>query len=87
MRPVFAENAWPAIRDALASGRKAVAILPCGATEAHGPHLPLNTDVIISEGMAQHALPLLEAQGYAATVLPPLAYMPTRGSRRRFPAR
>ena len=27
----------------------AVAFLPAGATEAHGPHLPLSTDVIISE--------------------------------------
>lgn len=81
MRPLFAENAWPAIRDALAGGRKAVAILPCGATEAHGPHLPLNTDVIISEGMARQAVPLLEAQGFAAAVLPPLAYMPAEFAR------
>lgn len=81
MRPVFAENSWPAIRDALAGGRKAVAILPCGATEAHGPHLPLGTDVIISEGMARHALPLLEAQGCAAAILPPLAYMPAEFAR------
>ena len=28
--------------------RRAVAILPVGATEAHGPHLPLATDVIIA---------------------------------------
>lgn len=76
MKPVFADNAWPAVRDALASGMKAVAILPCGATEAHGPHLPLNTDVVISETMAARALPLLERRGYAAAVLPALAYMP-----------
>jgi creatinine amidohydrolase len=76
MKPAFSDNAWPAIRAALASGKPVVAILPCGATEAHGPHLPLNTDVIISEGMARSALPLLEARGYSATILPPLAYMP-----------
>jgi creatinine amidohydrolase len=76
MKPVFSDNSWTAIRDALCSGKKVVAILPCGATEAHGPHLPLNTDVIISETMALHALPLLEARGYAVTILPPLAYMP-----------
>jgi creatinine amidohydrolase len=76
MKPAFAENTWTAVRDALQSGKKAVAILPCGATEAHGPHLPLNTDVIISETMAARALPLLEQRGYAAAILPALAYMP-----------
>lgn len=76
MKPNFAENAWTAVRDALNSGRSAVAILPCGATEAHGPHLPLNTDVIISETMAMRALPALVERGVAAAVLPPLAYMP-----------
>jgi len=78
MKPVFSDNNWPAIRDALLSGKPVIAILPCGATEAHGPHLPLNTDVVISEGMARRALPLLEARGLAATVLPPLAYMPAK---------
>lgn len=72
----FAEQAWPSIRAALQSGKPVVAILPCGATEAHGPHLPLNTDVIISEGMAARALNLLGALNVAAMVLPPLAYMP-----------
>ena len=76
MKPVFADNTWTDVRDALRSGKKAIAILPCGATEAHGPHLPLNTDVIISEGMAQHALPELHARGFVAMILPPLAYMP-----------
>ncbi len=76
MKPVFAENAWRAIRDALKSGKPVVAILPCGATEAHGPHLPLSTDVIISETMAARALPALAARGVTAAVLPPLAYMP-----------
>ena len=76
MKPVFVENTWLSVRDALQSGGTAVAILPCGATEAHGPHLPLNTDVIISEAMAAHALTALEQRGYAVAILPALAYMP-----------
>ena len=76
MKAEFAANAWPGVRKALAGGNPVVAILPCGATEAHGPHLPLNTDVIISETMAARALPMLEQRGYAATILPALAYMP-----------
>jgi len=76
MKAEFAANAWPDVRDALQSGKKIVAILPCGATEAHGPHLPLNTDIIISETMAAYALPTLAARGIASTILPTLAYMP-----------
>lgn len=76
MKPAFSENSWVAVRNALQSGKPAIAILPCGATEAHGPHLPLNTDVIISEGMAAHALPALIMHGYMATILPSLSYMP-----------
>lgn len=78
MKAVFADNAWPAIRDALARGKTVVAMLPCGATEAHGPHLPLCTDVIISESMAQRALPALSERGIAAAILPALAYMPAQ---------
>jgi len=76
MKPALADNAWTAVRDALDGTNPVVAILPCGATEAHGPHLPLSTDVIISEAMASAALPRLSAAGVTAFVLPPLAYAP-----------
>lgn len=75
MNPTFAQNNWLQIKSALDAG-PVVAILPCGATEAHGKHLPLNTDVIISDGMAAYALPSLEDAGVAAFVLPSLAYAP-----------
>jgi creatinine amidohydrolase len=78
MKAEFAANAWPEVRDALQKGKKLVAILPCGATEAHGPHLPLNTDVIISETMAARALPALAARSIVAAILPSLAYMPAQ---------
>jgi len=57
--------------------RGAVALLPTGATEAHGPHLPLSTDVIISAEGARRAAKLLEAEGKTALVLPPIAYAVT----------
>lgn len=53
---------------------RCVPILPIGATEAHGPHLPLSTDVIIAEAMAKHGAALLAQSGYEALILPPLAY-------------
>ena len=55
----------------------AVAFLPTGATEAHGPHLPLSTDVVISQEGARRAALRLREKGRAAVVLPPLAYAVT----------
>src|SRR5262245_28243724 len=53
------------------------AILPVGSTEAHGPHLPLDTDVTIALGMARRAADRLAAAGRACVVLPPVAYSVT----------
>lgn len=72
----LAEQPWIRVRDALAQAKPVAALLPCGATEAHGPHLPLNTDIIIADGMARRALRLLEAGGVTAVQLPSLAYAP-----------
>jgi creatinine amidohydrolase len=63
---------WEEVRDL--DRAKAVAILPTGALEAHGPHLPLGTDVIIAEAMARRAAEKLSARGYHAVLLPPLEY-------------
>jgi creatinine amidohydrolase len=70
----LAEMTWEEVR-ALDRGR-AVAILPVGAVEAHGPHLPLSTDVIISLEMARRAAERLSDRGRPAVVLEPLAYTP-----------
>ncbi len=68
----LAELTWPEARDAFAGG--AVALVPVGATEAHGPHLPLDTDVRIAVGAADRTAALLARNGTPALVLPPLAY-------------
>ncbi|GHD20133.1 creatininase family protein [Tianweitania populi] len=36
-----------------------IAVLPLGATEQHGPHLPFETDTIIAQGVAERAKALL----------------------------
>jgi creatinine amidohydrolase len=71
--PVFelASMTWEEVR-ALEAG--AVAILPVGAIEAHGPHLPLATDGIIAEAMARRGAERLAARGKTAVVLPTVSY-------------
>ncbi len=53
---------------------RAVAILPVGATEAHGPHLPLATDCIIARAMAEAGAARLAARGFEVVLMPHLPY-------------
>lgn len=61
-----------------AAGPRSAAILPVGAIEAHGPHLPLETDVIIAQAMARVGAERLAAQGWDAVVLPALPFTTAR---------
>lgn len=53
-----------------------LAVLPTGAHEAHGPHLPLATDGVIAQAMAEAAAERLEAAGVPCLLLPSLVYTP-----------
>lgn len=53
---------------------KCLALLPVGAVEAHGPHLPLGTDGVIAQAMAQAAGELLAGQGWIPLILPGLHF-------------
>lgn len=68
----LAELTWEEVRDLDLS--RTVAVLPVGALEAHGPHLPLSTDVIIAQGMARAGAALIESHGLGALLLPPLPF-------------
>jgi len=57
----------PLVSGEVGDGR--VLVLPLGSIEQHGPHLPLNTDTVIAEAVAQRAA----AQVPAALVAPALA--------------
>lgn len=46
--------AWPELRGALHGGRE-VGLVPLGAIEQHGPHLPLATDAIVATGLCERA--------------------------------
>ncbi len=48
------EMSWTALRERLKQGPLDV-VIPLGALEQHGPHLPLDTDALIAEAVADRA--------------------------------
>ena len=68
----LSELTWTEV-DSL-DAERVVGILPTGAVEAHGPHLPLSTDGIIAEAMAEAAIGRLRARGWEPLLLPTLDY-------------
>jgi creatinine amidohydrolase len=74
MMPVheLAQLTWEEVRD-LERDRTLV-VLPVGAIEAHGPHLPLDTDVVIASAMARAGAKRLGARDKVVLILPALAY-------------
>ncbi|MBX3234215.1 MAG: creatininase family protein [Labilithrix sp.] len=69
----LAELTYEQVAELCGSGR-AVAIVPVGSVEPHGPHLPLDTDTTISETCAARAVPRLEEKGIPAVVAPSVPY-------------
>src|SRR5215468_3927809 len=67
-----AELPWTEIRDYARAG--AVSLLPIGSTEAHGPHLPLNVDVVISVEVCRRTALRLADRGTPSLIFPPVAY-------------
>jgi creatinine amidohydrolase len=68
----LADMPWSEV-DAL-DRHRTVCILPVGAVEAHGPHLPLLTDGIIANAMAEEAARRLAGHDLLPLLLPPLDY-------------
>lgn len=65
----LADLTWEEVRDLDRS--RTVAVLPVGAMEAHGPHLPLGTDGIIAQAMAREGAARIEKHGFEVVLLPP----------------
>ena len=65
---------WPEINDAIELGQ--VCIVPCGAVEQHGPHLPLDVDLICPMGVANGVGEQIPAK---LKVLPIVSYGYTGG--------
>lgn len=68
----MADMTWEDMR--ALDGARTVAVLPVGAMEAHGPHLPLQTDVIIAEAMAAAGAARIVKRGRVALILPPVPF-------------
>jgi creatinine amidohydrolase len=83
----MAEIPWTTYRDRVAKG--AVVIVPCGATEQHGPHLPLGVDHLLSAATAADVASELLSRGTDCLVAPALAYgyksQAKMGGGQRFP--
>lgn len=67
----LAQLTWEEVRDL--DRARTVVVLPVGAIEAHGPHLPLDTDVVIATAMARAGARRLAAH-HTVLILPALAY-------------
>lgn len=65
--------AWPQV--AAKAGAGCVAVLPFGAFEQHGPHMPLSTDTIMAIELARRL-----AEAADALLLPPVHYGETSGN-------
>lgn len=61
--------------EALVDGeRPVVGLVPVGSVEPHGPHLPLQTDTIISRAAIDRATPRLEERGWEVLETPAVEY-------------
>jgi len=49
----WSELAWPELAEQRDRGDGEVGLVPVGATEQHGPHLPVGTDTIIAEALCE----------------------------------
>jgi creatinine amidohydrolase len=69
---VMSEMSWTEVDEALKD--RPVALVPVGAVEAHGPHLPLATDTLIATEMARRGAKKLKQHGIPALILPPVYF-------------
>lgn len=69
---VISEMTWTEVDEAMKD--RPVALVPVGAVEAHGPHLPLSTDTVIATEMARRGVAKLKESGVSALILPPVYF-------------
>src|SRR5690554_3079108 len=65
---LWEELSWPRIKEL--SEQNAIAIIPVGSIEQHGPHLPVSTDSINCSEVSRRVAERLTANGHPAVVTP-----------------
>ena len=68
----WADLSGPAI--AAVTTDRSIAVVPIGAIEHHGPHLPLRTDALVAETVAAAAVERVSTAGVDAWLLPTISY-------------
>jgi creatinine amidohydrolase len=66
------ELAGPTLASTLTAD--SILVLPVGSIEHHGPHLPLSTDLLMAELMAERIVDGAVAEGIDAWLLPAISY-------------
>jgi creatinine amidohydrolase len=80
MNPILIEHLpWPEIAD-LRGKNGGLLILPLGATEQHGPHLPVAMDTLLAEALCHAA-----SARIGVPVLPALRYTTSQGHTTKWP--
>ncbi len=69
---VMSEMTWTEVDEALKE--RPVALLPVGSVEAHGPHLPLDTDTLIATEVARRGAKKLAEHSIRSLILPPVVF-------------
>ena len=72
MSRLLSELSGPAVAERLSA--RSIVLIPTGAIEHHGPHLPLVTDHLIAEAVAAAAVDAAAAAGLDVWRLPALSY-------------
>lgn len=88
MSNAFLENTmlgmtWEEIQATAKAG--AVVFLPVGVVEAHGPHLPLGTDIYCALNQALEIKKHWDEKGIACVIAPPFYWGGTQAMTRQFP--
>ena len=68
----ISEMTWTEVDEAMKD--RPVALVPVGATQAHGPHLPVNADTLIATEMARRGAAKLREHGVPSLILPPVNF-------------
>ncbi len=68
----WADLSGPAL--ASVTSERSIAVVPIGAIEHHGPHLPLRTDALVAEAVAEAAVERSVAAGLDVWLLPTIVY-------------